>query len=453
MEKLSIIVAGPEYPLTRVALEILNFTAQISEAEVLILGQNFSQGIVDNIANIGSMRYIPQDNASIAAAYNYGRRLAHGELLLFMHTDVLLYPWALDEMRCALLMPDASLGAVMPMSSSRAFGIAGAERERGYTSIRELAGYVEHFAENKPDVTCATMFLEGFCMLARAAAMQDMEFDTSYHTDLFSAVDMGMRLTERGIGFAVADGAYVHCESAASHDYVTYNERDAALFRDKWKFDAKYSGNIRIDFLQWMDVRAGGAALDIGCACGGNLKWLKSANPAMECYGIELNEAAARVASSFGEVLCADIEQFECYSWHNKFDYIIMGDVIEHLRRPELALAKVRAWLKPGGHLVLGTPNIMHWSVLAGLLLEGDFRYEAAGILDRTHLKFFTRKSLVRMLAEAGYEVVDWNNITIPADAEHSRFSAELMRISSEQVTDEDIDTYQWQLLARKCNN
>jgi 2-polyprenyl-3-methyl-5-hydroxy-6-metoxy-1,4-benzoquinol methylase len=84
---------------------------------------------------------------------------------------------------------------------------------------------------------------------------------------------------------------------------------------------------------------------------------------------------------------------------------ILCGDVVEHLRDPGAALARLRPLLRPRGRLVLTTPNVANWSMRLSLL-AGRWRYTERGILDRTHTHLFTRKTLVETVESAGYRVV-----------------------------------------------
>ena len=137
--------------------------------------------------------------------------------------------------------------------------------------------------------------------------------------------------------------------------------------------------------------------LDISCACGANLLLIKNANPSASLYGLELCAPAAEVASNFADVKVADFEKFEQDDFCGKFDYIIMGDVLEHLFDTDKALQKVWKWLRPGGRLVVSVPNVSHVSVIADAL-EGKWIYVDSGILDRTHVRFFTRMSMRQCL-------------------------------------------------------
>ncbi len=91
-------------------------------------------------------------------------------------------------------------------------------------------------------------------------------------------------------------------------------------------------------------------------------------------------------------------------TWDAPFDVVVCADVLEHLPRPEDLLARIREWLAPGGLLFVSLPNVANVSVRAALLL-GRFPYADKGILDRTHLRFYTRRSARGLLEDAGFRV------------------------------------------------
>jgi predicted TPR repeat methyltransferase len=90
--------------------------------------------------------------------------------------------------------------------------------------------------------------------------------------------------------------------------------------------------------------------------------------------------------------------------WEAPFDAVVCADVLEHLPRPEDLLSKIRSWLKPGGTLFVSLPNIANVTVRGALLL-GRFPYADRGILDRTHLRFYTRRSALELLEAGGFRV------------------------------------------------
>lgn len=100
-----------------------------------------------------------------------------------------------------------------------------------------------------------------------------------------------------------------------------------------------------------------------------------------------------------------DLESMEIPGAPGEYDAIVCADVLEHLRDPDALLARVRPLLRPGGRLVISTPNFVTWWVRL-MVLFGRFRYAERGILDRTHTHFFTKRTLVESVRGAGFDVV-----------------------------------------------
>jgi 2-polyprenyl-3-methyl-5-hydroxy-6-metoxy-1,4-benzoquinol methylase len=151
--------------------------------------------------------------------------------------------------------------------------------------------------------------------------------------------------------------------------------------------------------------------LDAGCSSGYLAERLQARGAMV--YGLELDEGAAERARRFCEAVhVGDAETMELPFEPGSFDAVVCGDLIEHLRDPRAFLERVRPLLRPGGRLVLSTPNVANWSIRLGLLF-GRFRYTPRGILDRTHSHLFTRKTLVECLEAGGYRVTVFD-FTVP---------------------------------------
>lgn len=159
--------------------------------------------------------------------------------------------------------------------------------------------------------------------------------------------------------------------------------------------------------------------LDIGCASGLLGRALKQINPARKVYGIEFVENVAREAEkNLDRVACADIESDPFPFPDERFDVISFGDVLEHLREPWDVLAKFMPYLEDSGILVCNVPNVGHWSVILELL-QGKFEYQDSGLLDRTHLRFFTLMSFREMLGRVGFNSI----FSLPNPAPNERVS------------------------------
>ena len=147
--------------------------------------------------------------------------------------------------------------------------------------------------------------------------------------------------------------------------------------------------------------------LELGCAAGAFGQALKARYPNAHVTGIEAGHAAAGVAATrIDRVINARFEEVDFAAENLRrgmFDLVIAGDVLEHMVNPWAALTKVRPLIAPGGSLVASIPNVRNLQVIATLALEGRWEYRDRGLLDITHLRFFTLDEIRRMLEETGY--------------------------------------------------
>ena len=145
------------------------------------------------------------------------------------------------------------------------------------------------------------------------------------------------------------------------------------------------------------------SVLDVGCASGYLAKTLGAFGNTVT--GVEFDpDAAAEATPHLHRVIVADLDRVDLAEavGGDRFDVIVFGDVLEHLRDPLPPLRAARRLLNPGGYLVISIPNIAHGDVRMSLLL-GRFPYGNLGLLDNTHLRFFTRASVQELLTDAGF--------------------------------------------------
>lgn len=145
--------------------------------------------------------------------------------------------------------------------------------------------------------------------------------------------------------------------------------------------------------------------LDVGCGYGGLGRSLRARGVA-QVYGVELNpDAASHLVGVYTGHWIGDVEQVSLPANMEPFDCIVFADVLEHLRDPWDTLAKYLQRLKPGGYVVASIPNVRNIALLYNLIVRGQWRYEDSGLLDRTHLRFFTRKEIIELFSTMGLEV------------------------------------------------
>lgn len=144
--------------------------------------------------------------------------------------------------------------------------------------------------------------------------------------------------------------------------------------------------------------------LDVGCGAGGFGASLKL-HREVEVVGIELNESAAALASKvLDKVINAPVEKID-FTELGGFDCIVLNDVLEHLADPWEIVRLLTSALKADAKIVASIPNIRWFPVLFDLVWFGRWQYENEGVLDRTHLRFFTKKSMTELFESSGLTV------------------------------------------------
>lgn len=149
--------------------------------------------------------------------------------------------------------------------------------------------------------------------------------------------------------------------------------------------------------------------LEIGCAAGG---FRLNFSDQVEYWGVEpVQEAAEQARQKNMKVLCGTYDEVCDQVPNAYFDMVVCNDVIEHVPDSEAVLVSLKSKLVPNGVLVGSVPNVRFWRNLINLLFKRDWKYEESGILDRTHIRFFTSKSFRRLMRGAGYELVKMEGI------------------------------------------
>ena len=187
--------------------------------------------------------------------------------------------------------------------------------------------------------------------------------------------------------------------------------------------------------------------LEVGCDLGATLVEIQNRFPKCKTYGLEINEAAVEIAKHVTEAKYGNIDELRI-PFEEKFDYIIFGDVLEHLRHPEEVVELCRDCLNEDGCIIACIPNVMHISVMEQLL-EGRFVYQDVGLLDRTHIHFFTYYEIMNLFRNAGYEVKDVDR-RVFAISDREQAIVETLLGLSDQTEEWMYTTFQYIVRAQK---
>jgi SAM-dependent methyltransferase len=170
------------------------------------------------------------------------------------------------------------------------------------------------------------------------------------------------------------------------------------------KAEVYYQG-VRLDMLRFIPNGIE-TVLEVGCAGGGFGHQLKMRG-VREVWGVEVVPSAAQRAQELlDRVLVGDVADLIDELPPAYFDVVVFNDVLEHLVDPFTVLTRIKSKIRDGGMVVSSIPNIRYYETLSDLVLHKNWEYQESGILDRTHLRFFTTRSIHLMYERLGYEVL-----------------------------------------------
>jgi O-antigen biosynthesis protein len=193
----------------------------------------------------------------------------------------------------------------------------------------------------------------------------------------------------------------------------------------------------------------GKRVLDIGCSQGYLGQTLKTFG--LEVWGVEPSAQAAAVAGTrIDRVFHCALETFlaQYGPEAGQFDYLIFGDVLEHLTAPDETLRECQYLLLPNGAVIASIPNIAHLAARL-MLLQGNWDYADFGLMDRTHLRFFTRRTVVDLFTSSSYRVESLDMVQLPVASIGMDISPELVAWAKTVIHDPDADTFQYVVVGR----
>lgn len=206
-------------------------------------------------------------------------------------------------------------------------------------------------------------------------------------------------------------------------------------------YNQSYIG-LRKDIIKYI-IGESNKVLDVGCALGVNGKYLLDNNIAKEVVGIEFDEKMAKEASKHNsKMFCGDLNDDKFVKTVLKanytFDYILFGDILEHLLDPQKVLTDLKSQLNKDGKIIISLPNVAHVELFIQVFIKGSWPNNERGIFDKTHLRWFTRKDVFSLANKSDLEVVSYERKFRSRDAIGSKFDfkAKLLKfINKDLVT------------------
>ncbi|WP_166243647.1 glycosyltransferase [Paenibacillus turpanensis] len=446
-----ILVTYNKLQYTKACIESIRAHTAPGTYEIIVVDNNSTDDTVSWLQMQEDIKCIfNQGNAGFPKACNQGAEIATGDYILFLNNDTLVTKNWLDLL-IECLDSSEDIGAVGPVSNSCSYYQS---IPVPYKNTKDMYAFAEDYNKQDSSLWEQRIKLIGFCMLIKSEVLDVVGlFDERFGVGNYEDDDLSFRIVQAGYKLFLCKNVFIHHFGSVSfsEDIAMYRNvisQNSKVFEEKWGFNSGYSSFIRNEIIQLIQepIEKRMRVLEVGCACGATLLAIKNKYQNTKLYGIELNPGSAAIANQFASVSSANIEHGFNYP-DEYFDYIIFADVLEHLNDPWAVIEYAKKCLKPDGKLLVSIPNVMHYSVLKDLL-NGKWTYTEAGILDRTHLRFFTQHELVKMFDNAGFQA-QFSATQLPATDESEKLIEALSKIADIEVSHQ-MRVYQYIIAAEK---
>lgn len=417
-----VILTYNQLEYTKRCLESIKKYTEKDSYEIIVIDNNSTDGTPNWLREQRDIKVILNDeNLGFPKGCNQGIEVASGDSILLLNNDtVVTENWLANLRKC--LFSDKGIGAVGPVTNN----CDHYQRiQTSYKNIDEMYSFAHGYNISDREKWHESIMLIGFCLLIKREVIDSIGIlDERFSPGNYEDTDYCFRMKKAGYSLIICRDTFIH-----HYGNVSFNEAPSLFnniltinrekFKEKWGFIPMYYQHVRSHLVDFVKEPKDGKikVLDVGCGLGATLLELKNRYNNAEIYGIEINEAVGKIAETHADVIMGNIEEVDLDFEEGFFDYVILGDVLEHLINPYEAVMKVKKHLKKGGHMLISVPNVMHNGVIKGLLF-GNWTYEDAGILDRTHLRFFTYREIIKLFERADLSVMECITIRAEGDKE-----------------------------------
>lgn len=432
---------------TKLCIESIRSHTAPGSYELIVVDNHSTDGTAEWLNEQSDVRtVINEDNLGFPKGCNQGIALARGDSVLLLNNDTVVTPNWLDNL-CTCLFSSEKIGAVGAVTNSCSNFQTIPYQYNTLDEMWEIAG--KH-NQSDPGKWEDRLRLVGFCLLIKRTVIDKIGLlDERFTPGNYEDDDYCMRIRTAGYRLVLCKDTFIHHYGSVSFNQQSagfYNllRKNAKIFEQKWGFNLIYSTFVRRELINLIDSPKDRPinVLEIGCACGGTLLQIKNLFPKANVYGVERNDNAAAVAKSFAHIIAGDIEKGPLNVTDSYFDYLIFADVLEHLQDPWGVVSRLKSCLRPDGRILASIPNVAHCTVIKSLV-QGRWTYEEAGLLDRTHLRFFTRQEIDKLFNNAGFTNIEYSTNNIPIAAEDMEFVNYLTPYAGPHMNGE-YQTYQY---------
>ncbi|WP_238590862.1 glycosyltransferase [Paenibacillus beijingensis] len=443
-----IILTHNQLLYTKQCIESIRTYTEPGTYEIIVVDNASSDGTQAWLAKQEDIKAILNEtNQGFPKGCNQGIEISKGGYYLLLNNDTVVTMNWLSNLLTAL-NSSTNVGAAGPITNSCSYYQS---IETNYETVEDMQQFAAGNNISDQSRWEKRLKLVGFCMIIKREVVDKIGMlDECFEMGNFEDDDYSMRMLMAGYTLLLCKDTFIHHYGSVTfasvpQKYTDLMKTNSDRFLKKWGFRSEYSTFIRHEIINLIELKSASApirVLEVGCACGGTLLKIKDMYPNAELYGIELNQASGQIANRFADVRTDNVETTLSYP-ANFFDYIIFADVLEHLYDPWKVVENAKNYLKEDGKMLVSLPNVSHFSVIRDML-EGNWTYQDAGLMDRTHVRFFTRKEMIKMFERAGFNNIDIGSVTLEGSSADQYIIDQLQQLTSNKHLSQEMRTYQY---------
>lgn len=433
-----IILTYNQLAYTKLCIESIRKFTPKNSYEIIVVDNNSSDDTVEWLKKQKDIIGIyNKENRGFPGGCNQGMKIARGDNILLLNNDTIVTPNWLNNMQKALYRDD-NIGIVSAITNECSNY---QQIEVDYHDFESMIEFSKKINISNELAWDQRVKLVGYCFMIRKELIDKIGLlDEGFFPGNYEDDDYSIRSICAGYKNILCKDVFIHHFRSVSFNSLpeTFSQsmtNNLARFNEKWGFNIHYSSFVRFELIELINkpLDAPLKVLEVGCSLGLTLLEIKNKFRNAEIYGIEIDENVAKITKNLFPFICGNIETLDLPYEENYFDIILFPDVLEHLVDPWETLRKMKKYLKKDGNIISSIPNIMYIENLVDLI-RGNFNYVDAGILDKTHLRFFTLGEIQKLFDSTGYNLDLINAIAHYPSPENEKIIDLLCTISNENL-------------------
>lgn len=444
--------------MTRDCIESIRRTCNPDSYELIVIDNASKDGSAEWLDEQEDIIFIQnKDNVGFPAGCNQGIAAAAPENdIMLLNSDTIMMPNAMFTLRMGLYDSEhnGAAGCVTNNTGNRQV------IDQPFGSVAEYTRYAVKNNIPANHVYEYKVWLIGFALLLKRTALTQVGLlDERFTPGNYEDNDLGVRFTQAGFHNVLCWNSFIFhwggksFEQAGSQNYSDVMQINMKKYEEKWGISPIYYMNAREDLMQLIhhDKQSPIRVLEIGCGAGVTLGRIQYCYPNSEVHGIESLKDAADLGAVNFDIIYGDVEHMEFPYEKDYFDYIVFGDTLESLINPDLALKKIKPYLKRDGCILAGISNLMNAGIVYNIL-KGYFPYEKTDFTGAPRLRFFTYEEIQKLFEKTGYRIEEVLRFCLEGNTakDYKDIFDSLLKI--EGVADrEQFDTYQYLIRAKGC--